>query len=244
MAISGPAWRRGERCPAVRKPSGRLLIRRPWAPTELVPSYAAQVASVCLSERTGDGRAGFDRDCPLDAEPRLEASWARLDNDRGWVSGPDLPEGLRGEVVDCTLTAMKVAMPQISLDPARQAAQSRPFIRIRNLTRQTVGSVGCTGGEARVRIDRASPPAGRTPFAPLVADRMQPERHAARRGHAPAQPKSRRFGRVRQESRMTRIATTHVGSMPRRQRTVDFIFARERGESFDAGDFAACMVEE
>ena len=43
---------------------------------------------------------------------------------------------------------------------------------------------------------------------------------------------------------MTRIATTHVGSLPRSQRTVDFIFARERGESFDADDFAACMAEE
>ena len=43
---------------------------------------------------------------------------------------------------------------------------------------------------------------------------------------------------------MTRIATTHVGSLPRRQRTVDFIFARERGEPYDAGDFAACMSEE
>ena len=43
---------------------------------------------------------------------------------------------------------------------------------------------------------------------------------------------------------MTRIATTHVGSLPRRQRAVDFIFARERGESFDAGDFASCMAEE
>ena len=43
---------------------------------------------------------------------------------------------------------------------------------------------------------------------------------------------------------MTRIATTHVGSLPRSQRTVDFIFARERGEPFDAGDFAACMTDE
>ena len=43
---------------------------------------------------------------------------------------------------------------------------------------------------------------------------------------------------------MTRIATTHVGSLPRTQHTVDFIFARERGESFDADDFAACMTEE
>ena len=43
---------------------------------------------------------------------------------------------------------------------------------------------------------------------------------------------------------MARIATTHVGSLPRSQRTVDFIFARERGESFDADDFAACMADE
>ena len=43
---------------------------------------------------------------------------------------------------------------------------------------------------------------------------------------------------------MTRIATTHVGSLPRSQRTVDFIFARERGESCDADDFAACMTDE
>ena len=32
---------------------------------------------------------------------------------------------------------------------------------------------------------------------------------------------------------MTRILTTHVGSLPRSQRAVDFIFARERGEAFD-----------
>ena len=43
---------------------------------------------------------------------------------------------------------------------------------------------------------------------------------------------------------MTRIATTHVGSLPRSQRTVDFIFARERGEPFDGDEFAACMAEE
>jgi len=43
---------------------------------------------------------------------------------------------------------------------------------------------------------------------------------------------------------MTRIATTHVGSLPRSQRTADFIFARERGESYDTEDFAACMAEE
>ena len=43
---------------------------------------------------------------------------------------------------------------------------------------------------------------------------------------------------------MTRIATTHVGSLPRSQRTVDFIFAREREEPFDGDEFAACMAEE
>ena len=43
---------------------------------------------------------------------------------------------------------------------------------------------------------------------------------------------------------MTRIATTHVGSLPRSQRTVDFIFAREREEPFDSDEFAACMAEE
>lgn len=43
---------------------------------------------------------------------------------------------------------------------------------------------------------------------------------------------------------MTRIATTHVGSLPRSQRTVDHIFARERGEPYDEDGFAACMSEE
>ncbi|MEE8271171.1 MAG: epoxyalkane--coenzyme M transferase, partial [Alphaproteobacteria bacterium] len=43
---------------------------------------------------------------------------------------------------------------------------------------------------------------------------------------------------------MTRIQTTHVGSLPRSQRTVDFIFARERGENTDPAAFAACMAEE
>ena len=43
---------------------------------------------------------------------------------------------------------------------------------------------------------------------------------------------------------MTRIPTTHVGSLPRSQRTVDFIFARERGEPFDPEEFATCMAEE
>ncbi len=43
---------------------------------------------------------------------------------------------------------------------------------------------------------------------------------------------------------MTRIATTHVGSLPRSKRALDFLFARDRGESYDPADFAACMAEE
>ena len=43
---------------------------------------------------------------------------------------------------------------------------------------------------------------------------------------------------------MTRIATTHVGSLPRSQRTVDFLFARDRGDACDAAAFATCMAEE
>ncbi|MFW8635598.1 cobalamin-independent methionine synthase II family protein [Cribrihabitans pelagius] len=40
---------------------------------------------------------------------------------------------------------------------------------------------------------------------------------------------------------MTKIATTHVGSLPRTQEVVDFIFAREHGEPFDQAEFDACM---
>ena len=40
---------------------------------------------------------------------------------------------------------------------------------------------------------------------------------------------------------MTRILTTHVGSLPRTQEVVDFIFARERRESFVQADFHAAM---
>ena len=43
---------------------------------------------------------------------------------------------------------------------------------------------------------------------------------------------------------MTRIATTHVGSLPRSKRALDFLFARDRGEPYDAEEFAACMAEE
>ena len=38
------------------------------------------------------------------------------------------------------------------------------------------------------------------------------------------------------------ILTTHVGSLPRTQQVVDFIFARERGEDFDPAAFDACMT--
>ena len=41
---------------------------------------------------------------------------------------------------------------------------------------------------------------------------------------------------------MTRILTTHVGSLPRTQEVVDFIFAREREELYDAAAFDACMT--
>lgn len=42
---------------------------------------------------------------------------------------------------------------------------------------------------------------------------------------------------------MARIRTTHVGSLPRSQAVVDFLFARERGEHFDQAAFDACMAE-
>ena len=41
---------------------------------------------------------------------------------------------------------------------------------------------------------------------------------------------------------MTRIATTHVGSLPRSQEVVDFIFARERGTPYDPAEFDAAMT--
>ena len=40
------------------------------------------------------------------------------------------------------------------------------------------------------------------------------------------------------------IRTTHVGSLPRSQRAVDLIFARERGEPFDRAVFESTMAEE
>ncbi|MEM0900017.1 MAG: cobalamin-independent methionine synthase II family protein [Pseudomonadota bacterium] len=42
---------------------------------------------------------------------------------------------------------------------------------------------------------------------------------------------------------MTNIHTTHVGSLPRSQKVVDFIFARERGEDYDQADFDTAMTE-
>ena len=39
------------------------------------------------------------------------------------------------------------------------------------------------------------------------------------------------------------LLSTHVGSLPRSQKVVDFLFARERGEAFDQDAFDACMAE-
>ena len=39
------------------------------------------------------------------------------------------------------------------------------------------------------------------------------------------------------------VRTTHVGSLPRSQKVVDLLFARERGEPFDQGEFDAVMAE-
>ena len=42
---------------------------------------------------------------------------------------------------------------------------------------------------------------------------------------------------------MSRIKTTHVGSLPRTQDVVDFIFAREKGTPYDPGEFDAAMTQ-
>ena len=42
---------------------------------------------------------------------------------------------------------------------------------------------------------------------------------------------------------MTRIKTTHVGSLPRTQKVVDFIFAREHRQDYDSAAFDAAMTE-
>ena len=41
---------------------------------------------------------------------------------------------------------------------------------------------------------------------------------------------------------MTKIATTHVGSLPREQEVVDFIFAREKGKAYDTSSFDSAMT--
>lgn len=41
---------------------------------------------------------------------------------------------------------------------------------------------------------------------------------------------------------MSKVLTTHVGSLPRTQEVVDFIFARENGASYDADAFDAAMT--
>lgn len=42
---------------------------------------------------------------------------------------------------------------------------------------------------------------------------------------------------------MNKILTTHVGSLPRKQEVVDFIFAREHGKDYDQAAFDACMTQ-
>ncbi|NBQ84327.1 MAG: epoxyalkane--coenzyme M transferase, partial [Alphaproteobacteria bacterium] len=42
---------------------------------------------------------------------------------------------------------------------------------------------------------------------------------------------------------MTKILTSHVGSLPRTQDVVDFIFAREKGLPQDTAAFDAAMTE-
>ena len=42
---------------------------------------------------------------------------------------------------------------------------------------------------------------------------------------------------------MTKILTSHVGSLPRSQRVVDFIFARENETAYDKMDFDTTMSD-
>ncbi len=51
------------------------------------------------------------------------------------------------------------------------------------------------------------------------------------------------FGFNGRDNKMTGIKTTHVGSLPRTQKVVDFIFARERQEAYDEAAFDAAMTE-
>ena len=41
---------------------------------------------------------------------------------------------------------------------------------------------------------------------------------------------------------MGKILTSHVGSLPRSQEVVDFIFAREKGKEFAQAAFDDCMT--
>ena len=41
---------------------------------------------------------------------------------------------------------------------------------------------------------------------------------------------------------MGKILTSHVGSLPRTQEVVDFIFAREKGKEFAQAAFDDCMT--
>ncbi len=57
--------------------------------------------------------------------------------------------------------------------------------------------------------------------------------------------KYRRNTDVRQTGKIDKrrkILTTHVGSLPRTQEVVDFIFARENNTAYDQADFDACMT--
>jgi 5-methyltetrahydropteroyltriglutamate--homocysteine methyltransferase len=45
------------------------------------------------------------------------------------------------------------------------------------------------------------------------------------------------------EERAMTLLATHVGSLPRSQTVVDFLFARERGEAYDVNAFDAAMAE-
>ena len=55
-------------------------------------------------------------------------------------------------------------------------------------------------------------------------------------------PRGRRGRRKLKDETVTKILTTHVGSLPRSQAVADFIFAREREEDYDQAAFDACMT--
>ena len=47
----------------------------------------------------------------------------------------------------------------------------------------------------------------------------------------------------RMEETLGKIFVTHVGSLPRKQKVVDFIFAREKNQIYDQDDFDNVMHE-